>query len=147
MTHRPRGTHSLSRTIEPPSHTQRARASPSKGENNLFADAGNVLDKSGYACLLQQQMASWRAAWSMVPNTTPTTAPYGIVQLADATDEGWGCNMRQMCGNFDIIFGPCLAYLTSYDPPRAPCGVLHLVHMRVGCGVMLAIRCYAQLIN
>jgi hypothetical protein len=41
---------------------------------------------SGYACLLKQQMASWREAWSRVPDTTSPTAPFGIVQLADATD-------------------------------------------------------------
>ena len=41
-----------------------------QGENNLFADAGTTLESaaapkgSGYACLLRQQMASWRAAWS-----------------------------------------------------------------------------------
>ena len=41
-----------------------------QGENNLFADAGTTLGSaaapkgSGYACLLRQQMASWRAAWS-----------------------------------------------------------------------------------
>ena len=41
-----------------------------QGENNLFADAGTTLESaaapkgSGYACLLRQQMTSWRAAWS-----------------------------------------------------------------------------------
>ena len=65
-----------------------------QGENNLFADAGTTLKSasapkgSGYACLLRQQMASWRAAWSSVPDTTSPTAPFGIVQLADGTDEG-----------------------------------------------------------
>ena len=45
-----------------------------------------------------------------MPNTTPATAPYGIVQLADATDEGWGCNMRQMhwaeTGNHGVVPNP-----------------------------------------
>ena len=65
-----------------------------QGENNLFADAGTTLTStnapkgSGYACLLRQQMASWRASWSSVPDTTSPTAPFGIVQLADGTDEG-----------------------------------------------------------
>ena len=73
-----------------------------QGENNLFADAGTVLpqpgapDGTGYACLLKRMISSWRRVWSAAPDTTPAEAPFGIVQLADGTDEGWGCNMRQM---------------------------------------------------
>ena len=68
-----------------------------QGENNLFADAGNAAHGDGYACLLQQQMAAWRETWSAAgPGTTDPLAPFGIVMLADATDEGWGCNSLQM---------------------------------------------------
>jgi len=107
-----------------------------QGENNLFADAGSVLPAtttatptassvaasasaaeaygSGYACLLQQQMASWREVWSAVPGTTSPDAPFGIVQLADATDEGWGCNIRQMhwaeSGNYGVVPNPVHIY-------------------------------------
>ena len=87
-----------------------------QGENNLFATAGNVLPQpsapagTGYACLLRQQMTSWREAFSAVPNTTPQNAPFGIVQLADGTDEGWGCNIRQMhsaeTGNYGVVPNP-----------------------------------------
>ena len=86
------------------------------GENNLFADAGSVLPSrgapkgSGYACLLRQQLLSWRSAWSIVPHTTDPNAPFGIVQLADGTDEGWGCNIRQMhwaeTGNYGVVPNP-----------------------------------------
>jgi hypothetical protein len=83
-----------------------------QGENNLFADAGNVVGKTGYACLLQTMINSWGAAWSAVPNTTPPDAPFGIVTLADATDEGWGCNIRQMhwaeTGNYGVVPNPAL---------------------------------------
>ena len=83
-----------------------------QGENNLFADAGNVVGKTGYACMLQTQMQSWRSAWSVVPDTTPHDAPFGIVTLADATDEGWGCNMEQMhwaeTGNYGVVPNPAL---------------------------------------
>ena len=45
-----------------------------------------------------------------VPHTTAENAPFGIVQLADATDEGWGCNIRQMhwaeTGNCSVVPNP-----------------------------------------
>jgi len=67
-----------------------------QGENNLMYHAGNVIDRSGYACMLQTLIQSWRAAWSVEAQTTSPTAPFGIVMLADSTDEGWGCNVPQM---------------------------------------------------
>ncbi len=67
-----------------------------QGENNLAYHAGNVVDRSGYACLLPALIASWRAAWSAAEGTTDPSAPFGIVTLADSTDEGFGCNVPQM---------------------------------------------------
>ena len=58
--------------------------------------AGNVLDKTGYACLLPAMIANWRQMWSVSPGTTDSEAPFGIVVLADSTDEGWGSNVPQM---------------------------------------------------
>ena len=52
-----------------------------QGENNLFADAGNVIDRAGYACLLKQQMETWRDVWSAVEYTTSPKASFGIVTL------------------------------------------------------------------
>ena len=65
-------------------------------ENNLFETAGNIEQNDGYACMLSTLMRSWRAVWSSTPGTTSADAPFGVVTLADATDEGWGCNMLQM---------------------------------------------------
>ena len=67
-----------------------------QGENNLPYMAGNVLDKTGYACLLPTMIANWRQIWSVEPGTTDHVAPFGIVILADSTDEGWGSNVPQM---------------------------------------------------
>ena len=67
-----------------------------QGENNLPYHAGNVLDKDGYACLLPAMIKAWRDVWSATPNTTDASAPFGIVMLADSTDEGWGSNVPQM---------------------------------------------------
>eukprot|EP00912_Choanoflagellata_sp_UC4_P000343 UC4_evm6s209 len=64
-----------------------------QGENNLFADAGNVKYSTGYACLLKHQQNEWQRIFSE-SGGTPSNAPFGIVSLADATDEGWGCNIR-----------------------------------------------------
>ena len=41
-------------------------------------------------------IGAWRTAWGATPGTTDPVAPFGIVQLADSTDEGWGCNVPQM---------------------------------------------------
>ena len=69
---------------------------------------------SGYACLLQKQMQSWREAWSVVPGTTSPNAPFGIVMLADGTDEGWGCNTLQMhwaeTGNHGVVPNPAFPH-------------------------------------
>ena len=61
-----------------------------QGENNLPYMAGNVLDKAGYACLLPAMIADWRSIWSAAgEGVTSSSAPFGIVLLADSTDEGW----------------------------------------------------------
>lgn len=67
-----------------------------QGENNLGKHAGNVLDKAGYACMLPLLVRNWREIWSAEVGTTDPVAPFGIVLLADSTDEGWGANVPQM---------------------------------------------------
>ncbi len=83
-----------------------------QGENNLPYHAGNVMAKSGYACLLQELIGAWRTAWSAEPGTTAPLAPFGIVLLADSTDEGWGSNVPQMhwaqTGNAGVVPNPGL---------------------------------------
>ena len=64
-----------------------------QGENNLQYDGGDSADGTGYACLLPRMIAQWRAVWSAVPGTTDPLAPFGLVSLADGTDEAWGVNM------------------------------------------------------
>ena len=65
-----------------------------QGENSLCYDAGNSVDRSGYACMMQTLVSSWRKVWSATPGTTDPLAPFGIASLADGTDEGFGVNMR-----------------------------------------------------
>ena len=45
--------------------------------------------------MMAKLIASWRKTWSAVPGTTDPLAPFGLVSLADGTDEGFGINMRQ----------------------------------------------------
>ena len=69
--------------------------------------------------MLPTLIGSWRDAWSVVPGSTAADAGFGIVMLADSTDEGWGCNVPQMHGNVDIIFGPfelSRPFLSSTSP-------------------------------
>ena len=70
--------------------------SADQGENNLPYMAGNVLDKAGYACTLPALISNWREIWAAEAGTTDPEAPFGIVLLADSTDEGWGSNVPQM---------------------------------------------------
>ena len=93
-----------------------------QGENNLFRDAGNAANKDGYACLLQTLISSWRDIFSVTPGTTNKNAAFGNVLLADATDEGWGCNVPQMhwaeTGNYGFAPNPALPYTflaTAHD--------------------------------
>lgn len=60
-----------------------------QGENNLAFHTGNVLDNAGYSCMLPTMIANWRKMWSQVPGTTRPAAPFGVVMIADSTDEGW----------------------------------------------------------
>lgn len=66
-----------------------------QGENNLPFQAGNILNGDGYACLLQKMIQNFR---DVFPHSGPDAldAPFGIVTLADSTDEGWGCNVPQV---------------------------------------------------
>ena len=79
-----------------------------QGENNVHdcvgagrrdsgIDAcGNVQSKTGYACSTHNLITSWREQWSVVPGTTSSMFPFGIVSLAAGTSEGHNKNM----GNF-----------------------------------------------
>lgn len=60
-------------------------------------------------------MNSWREAWSTTPHTTSPDAPFGIVQLADATDEGWGCNIRQMHQAETGNYGAFVTSISGYS--------------------------------
>ena len=40
---------------------------------------------------------------------------------------------RPSYGNFDIILGPVLAHCSAPPTPHAPCAVLYLVPMLIGC--------------
>ena len=57
-------------------------------------------------------VASWRKVWSAVPGTPDPTAPFGIVSLADGTDEGFGINMRQFrwsqTANYGVLPNPAM---------------------------------------
>jgi hypothetical protein len=44
--------------------------------------------------MMAKLVSSWRKVWSTASGTTDPTAPFGIVSLADGTDEGFGLNMR-----------------------------------------------------
>ena len=54
---------------------------------------GNVEDKTGYACMMENLVTSWRENWSVEPLTTDKDFPFGIVTLAGGTSEGNGNSM------------------------------------------------------
>ena len=51
-------------------------------------------------------ISSWRKVWSAEPGTTDPLAPFGLVSLADGTDEGYGINMRQFRWAQTANYGP-----------------------------------------
>lgn len=63
-----------------------------QGENNAGTDAGSSLHNTGYGCLLPTMVSQWRKMWSIEPGTTDPLAPFGIITIADGTEEGWGRN-------------------------------------------------------
>lgn len=44
--------------------------------------------------MMAKLVSSWRKIWSVEPGTTDPLAPFGVVSLADGTDESFGINMR-----------------------------------------------------
>ena len=70
-----------------------------QGENNLFqcADDGGaengpgacgvLEERTGYACLVSRLVTSWREAWG------DATLPFGVVELAGGTSEGFSRSM------------------------------------------------------
>jgi len=64
-----------------------------QGENNAGGVAGHVNDGTGYACLLKNMVASFRALFSATPGTTDPLAPFGIATLPYWEAEGSPQNM------------------------------------------------------
>ena len=83
-----------------------------QGENSLCYDAGNYAEGTGYGCMMPKLVESWREVWSVEPGTSSPTFPFGIVSLADATDEGFGRNMRgfrwAQTANFGSLPNPAM---------------------------------------
>lgn len=83
-----------------------------QGENSLPYDAGNHALRTGVGCMMPKLIESWRRVWSLEPGTTDPQAPFGLVSLADATDEGFGANMRQFrwaqTANFGVVPNPAM---------------------------------------
>jgi len=93
-----------------------------QGENNLYADAGNYIQNTGYGCLFPKMIQEWRIMWSIVPQTTDPLAPFAFVTLADGTDEGWSVNMARFRWSQTANFGyvpndamPQTAMVSGYD--------------------------------
>ena len=93
-----------------------------QGENSAGMDAGNVLDGTGYACILRQMVADWRAIWSVTPGTTSPTAPFFVFDLADGTDEGNADNLGSLrwalTSNYGTLPSPSMPntyHASAYD--------------------------------
>lgn len=60
----------------------------SQGENDMHTYFGNSMRSTGYSCLMEKLVASWRVQWSSEPGTTDPEAPFGVVTLAPSGSEG-----------------------------------------------------------
>lgn len=74
-------------------HDEGSAGPSSRGRSGGPGACGLVESRTGYACLMQQLIETWRAAWSVEPNTTPASFPFGVVTLAGGTSEGFDNNM------------------------------------------------------
>jgi hypothetical protein len=70
--------------------------STDQGENDAGGDMGNVIQDTGYACMLRQMARSWQQAFSATPGTTLPDAPFGVVTLHWGSWEGSPANGGQM---------------------------------------------------
>eukprot|EP01084_Bolivina_argentea_P265945 450930_1 len=64
-----------------------------QGENNVYEEPGSWLNYTGYGCMQPFMLKQWRSQWSVVPHTTSSVTPFGLVTLAGGTSEGHGPNM------------------------------------------------------
>ena len=71
-----------------------------------------------------------------LPFTVPTLSEgdiYSGATLLDASRPGSKQPELEPYGNFDILFGPFLAYFSLHPIPRAPCDILCREPMLIGC--------------
>lgn len=66
-----------------------------QGENDMHTYFGNSARSSGYSCLMEKLVSSWRKQWSAEAGTTDPTAPFGLVTLAPSGGEG-GADLPSM---------------------------------------------------
>lgn len=86
---------------------------------------GSVSQKTGYACMMDNLINTWREWWSAVPGTTPPDFPFGLVSLAGGTSEGHGKNMGAFryaqTGNSGGFGGKPNMYVAQGYDPGDPC--------------------------
>lgn len=79
-------------------------------ENDDVKACGNALDATGYACQQKSLVNGWRRQWSVVPGTTASDFPFGIVSLAAGTSEGHSNSMAAFrlaqTASYGILPGP-----------------------------------------
>jgi hypothetical protein len=72
---------------------------------------GNSANKAGYGCLMPALVAAFRAAWSVVPDTTDALAPFGVVSLSTADSEGAadiGSFRWAQTGSYGVLPNPAM---------------------------------------
>ena len=89
-------------------HDEGSAGPSSRGRSGGPGACGLVEIRTGYACLMQQLIETWRAAWSVEPNTTPASFPFGVVTLAGGTSEGFDNNMGafRYCRHSEFVLTP-----------------------------------------
>jgi hypothetical protein len=84
----------------------------SAGEQNQIYNGGNAT--SGYACLQNALIDSWRAAFSAVAGTTDANVPFGVTSLAGGASEGFPLWTPDLHNTNET------AWLACYNRLRAP---------------------------
>ena len=70
---------------------------------------GNSARSSGYSCLMEKLVSSWRTQWSANAGTTDPNAPFGLVTLAPSGSEGGAVttlpSQQSMHDDHDTVVG------------------------------------------
>jgi hypothetical protein len=106
---------------------------------------GNSARSSGYSCLMEKLVSSWRTQWSAEAGTTDPLAPFGLVTLAPSGGEG-GADLPSMrwaqTASYGVLPNPAMpnTFLAQVSERAAVCMNVWPYLLLVDCAYDLSRR-------